>query len=293
MQHFGTQATVRVTLITDALITDALTGKHAILSTLAEEHGPLVHNDVVLEATSTDQELLGAALLRPCGGTCANLLLPHAKPPSPAAVRLLARGAAEAAASRGIQLVQCVSPHPHLHTPLELTGFRKLTTMLTLVQEAPDLPTCRLPAIQLQRCQATDEYEFTRRLAETFEASCDFPELSRFQTAQDVVREVPVKGRFWIYHHEQPIGTLLLRGEPTDAQLELAYLGILPALRARGWGQCAVRELLAWALQLNPNARIVAGVDARNEPAIRMYSNLGFVTVSEHPVHCFEVPSNA
>lgn len=292
MEHFGRPDAVRVSLITDALA-EKRANPSTLWSTLTRDHGPLTGDDLILIASAANQEPLGAALLRPCGGTCANLLLPNEQQPSLPVIGALAKRAAQVAGDQGLQLIQCVPPDLQPHTPLERAGFRKLTTMLTLVWSATDSHSCRVTAIQLERCLPDDESEFIRTLAMTFESSCDFPELNRFQTAQDVVSQLPPAGHFWIHRRGDNIGTLLLRGEPTAESLELAYIGILPERRRRGWGTCAVQETLNWARDRNPSTRIVAGVDVRNEPAIRLYTRLGFVEVSARSVYCLELSPNA
>ncbi|HAY82269.1 MAG TPA: hypothetical protein DCY79_20885 [Planctomycetaceae bacterium] len=295
MEDFGQPDEVQITSIAATSDKDN-THLPTIWSKLTTDHGPLApltDQDCLMVANAANQDLLGAALLRPCGGSAANLFLSlNTAPHVSATTILLGQRATQAAASRGIRLIQCVPPPGQELAKLEPAGFRQLTTMLTLVWQPVDDSDCRVTAIQLQPCLRSEQDQYATMLQETFEGACDFPELNQFQTAREVISEVPAAGCFWIRQHDAAIGTLLMRHAQSDNQLELVYVGILPKLRARGWGTSAVQAALRACYERNPAAHVVVGVDIRNEPAMRMYTCLGFVEVCARPVYGLEVPAN-
>ena len=71
------------------------------------------------------------------------------------------------------------------------------------------------------------------------------------------------------------MGVLLLTALPEHDAWEVAYVGLVPEARRRGWG----RELLHKALRAahaSETAHLTLSVDARNRPAWQLYLDLGF-----------------
>jgi len=74
---------------------------------------------------------------------------------------------------------------------------------------------------------------------------------------------------------ERPVGVLLATESPEWESWEIAYIGVVPEARGRGFG----RELMVRALAEARAAEIshlTLSVDARNAPAIGLYRVLGF-----------------
>lgn len=74
---------------------------------------------------------------------------------------------------------------------------------------------------------------------------------------------------------DEPVGVMLLNVIPPREALELVYLGLAP--RARGHG-LARRLMLHGLSQVRRRhcRRMLLAVDERNEPAVRLYGELGF-----------------
>jgi ribosomal protein S18 acetylase RimI-like enzyme len=83
-------------------------------------------------------------------------------------------------------------------------------------------------------------------------------------------------GTWWLARDGgDPVGVMLASGIPDENAWEICYVGIVPEARRRGHG----RELVARAL-LEARAaevgQVFLTVDARNEPAWKLYRSLGF-----------------
>ena len=57
--------------------------------------------------------------------------------------------------------------------------------------------------------------------------------------------------------------------------MELVYMGVIPAHRGRHWGADIARHAQSVALAAGRH-RLVLAVDASNGPAINMYASVGF-----------------
>ena len=83
--------------------------------------------------------------------------------------------------------------------------------------------------------------------------------------------------RHWLIvrHEERDVGCLLLADHPRHDNMELLYLGLIPAARGRGWGRqlCAARSGLPGCAG---RRRLVLAVDAANAPAVQTYTAVGF-----------------
>jgi len=76
-----------------------------------------------------------------------------------------------------------------------------------------------------------------------------------------------------------PDGTLLAatRGAVVESWLHIGLVEVVPGARRQGHARALASALAAWAVELGA-ARGVLQVEQRNEPAIRLYEGLGFVT---------------
>src|SRR5208283_2518855 len=80
---------------------------------------------------------------------------------------------------------------------------------------------------------------------------------------------------FIIHHQDEDVGCLILTDYPEHSTWELIYIGLLSAARGRGWGVGSVRHA-QWLCRQAQRKRLIAAVDAANEPALRMYAAAGF-----------------
>jgi len=68
---------------------------------------------------------------------------------------------------------------------------------------------------------------------------------------------------------------LLLCEMPEWAAWDVAYVGVVPEARGRGYGREIMHQALAVA-RADGVARLTLSVDVRNDPAWRLYTDLGF-----------------
>jgi ribosomal protein S18 acetylase RimI-like enzyme len=131
---------------------------------------------------------------------------------------------------------------------------------------------------------ATSRAALERILESTYRDTLDCPGLAGMRRVSDVLEGHFGQGRrrrIWLVaRRDATVGAVcLLNGSPDGAQAELAYFGVAP--EARGSGIAAA--LLSAGIRACAAARagsVQLAVDARNEPAKRLYARLGFRTVS-------------
>jgi ribosomal protein S18 acetylase RimI-like enzyme len=118
-------------------------------------------------------------------------------------------------------------------------------------------------------------------LDRTYQGTLDFPELSGIRTPDDVLAAYrtnpilrPEHCRLAL-HDGQPAGILLLGEVVTLEGWDLNYLGVVPQRRRQGLG----RALVNVAIDIVSHAggtHLDIAVDARNAPAIQLYTAAGF-----------------
>jgi ribosomal protein S18 acetylase RimI-like enzyme len=132
--------------------------------------------------------------------------------------------------------------------------------------------------------------DFAALLLESNEGSLDCPELAGSRTDEEQLEghQLDATGRFQhrllVACGGESVGVLVTeRGIEVDA-MDLSYLGVVPAQRGRGFGRAMVRLALVIAAQ--EGAKVLGlSVDARNEPAIRLYSRSGFIETGRREVY--------
>jgi ribosomal protein S18 acetylase RimI-like enzyme len=165
---------------------------------------------------------------------------------------------------------------------LVAAGFRHVSDLLYLVclaDQFPASPPCR--DLQFEPYSPALDARFADLVDATYEDTLDCPAVNGVRRIDDVLQGYRATGQFdperWLMvrHQGEPVGCLILTAYPEHATWELIYMGILPAVRGRGWGVEIVRHAQWLARQAEPK-RLVLAVDAANEPALRMYAAAGF-----------------
>ncbi|MCG8587044.1 MAG: GNAT family N-acetyltransferase [Pirellulales bacterium] len=137
--------------------------------------------------------------------------------------------------------------------------------------------------LQLVPCRARGEEPVSSIIAQTYQGTRDCPELNGLRDMQHVLEGYTDAGdsgdEYWylVCRSGQTVGVLLLADHASQDQIELVYLGVLPAERGRGYGETITRHALREARRLG-RSRVVLAVDARNRPAIDIYERVGFTT---------------
>jgi ribosomal protein S18 acetylase RimI-like enzyme len=114
-------------------------------------------------------------------------------------------------------------------------------------------------------------------LLRSHEESLDCPELNLLRTADEVLAGylecASELSTWWLaYLVDEPVGVLLM------LRNELTFVGVVPERRQQGIG----RALLESAVELTRPLTLI--VDARNAPALQLYSSVGFAIVGAREV---------
>lgn len=115
----------------------------------------------------------------------------------------------------------------------------------------------------------------------TYIQTLDCPRLNGVRRIEDVLAGYRDTGQFdpsrWLIvrHQCQDVGCLLMADHPEHGSGELVYMGIIPSARGHGWGR-EITQHAKWLTAVQNRPRLVLAVDAENQPAIDMYTSVGF-----------------
>lgn len=127
---------------------------------------------------------------------------------------------------------------------------------------------------------SADESALRRALSASYEQTSDCPELAGMRTMEDIVAAHRAVGEFdpglwWLVERAGAAeGCVLLNRCASQGCVELVYIGLSPVVRGLGLGQLLMRSAIGACAGLEREMR--CAVDARNDPARRMYARLGF-----------------
>jgi ribosomal protein S18 acetylase RimI-like enzyme len=230
--------------------------------------------------------LQGAIVCMPVPGASGLVWPPQARAePATEVEDALVRQAASWLRGQGARLGQALlaPAEVHLAAPLERNGFAHVTT-LWYMQHDLDLPYSLVRAgdrLVYESYADGRRDHFHQTLLRTYEATLDCPEVTGVRALEEILEGHRAQGeydpaRWWLAREgDRPVGVLLLSGLPERNAWEVAYVGVVPEARRRGWG----RELLHKALRAahaSEADHLTLSVDARNRPAWRLYLDLGF-----------------
>jgi mycothiol synthase len=195
-------------------------------------------------------------------------------------------------------------------------GFRHLANLLYLVSlvDHQDLPdgwgehSC-LPRAGKNACRTFDAtcvlhfepYRAARhdQWAQVLDATCertlDCPDLEDGRNAEDAMAGYRSIGVFdpsrWLIarHQQRAVGCLLVADHPAQDNMELLYLGLIPAVRGRGWGRQLARRAQGIARMAGRRSLVLA-VDAANGPALQTYTAVGFQTWQQRRLYVRQLP---
>jgi len=177
-------------------------------------------------------------------------------------------------------------------------GFPRLTDLVFMKCSVPVLPedavSADSPRTEIWESEpfdvAANGAEFAALVEQTYESTCDCPELNGTRDGWESLESHRQAGEYsperWrLYRYEgQPAGLLLLAQHPPEAVWEVVYFGITPRFRGMGFGQRVLESGIDLA-QKNGIREIVLAVDVRNSPAMRLYEELNFTQFDRRIVH--------
>jgi mycothiol synthase len=259
--------------------------------------------DGVLVARS-GRELTGAMLAAPLPGGGGVVWPPRVRAGTPdgdAVADALVRYAADWLRGRGTKVAQALlagddallaGDDAPFAGPLERNGFPFLTR-LEYLRHFLELPSNQLAGperLTYQTFAECDPALFGDVLLGTYEGTLDCPEINGVRTAAEVIAGHQGGGdfdprRWWLARlGGEPVGVLLVNALPESGAWDLAYVGVVPAARRRGVGAELVVKAL-WEAKAAGVPMMSLAVDARNEPARRLYRRLSFEPFGERSVY--------
>jgi ribosomal protein S18 acetylase RimI-like enzyme len=186
---------------------------------------------------------------------------------------------------RGAKLGQCLLSQEEvwLAEPLLRNGFSHVTALWYMQH---DLSTSSAPAddVGLRYVpynELPDPALLHDTLLRTYDGTEDCPEISGVRGVDEVITGHRAQGkydpsRWWLALAEgRPVGVLLLCEVPEWAAWDVAYVGVVPEARERGYGRRLMHKALSQA-RADGVGRLTLSVDVRNRPAWNLYTDLGF-----------------
>ena len=186
---------------------------------------------------------------------------------------------------RRCRVVQVLLPTDHGPTfdLLRSAGFEHYADLLYLASDQrsfPDQPP--QTELEFERYAESEQQRLIELIEATYIDSRDCPRLNGIRDTSDILAGYRATGEFdparWLFvrHAGKDVGCLLLAEHPMGAAWEVAYVGLLPPSRGRGWGLVAVRQA-QWLARQAQAHRLLLAVDAANLPAIATYAAAGFI----------------
>jgi mycothiol synthase len=177
--------------------------------------------------------------------------------------------------------------------PLERNGFKCVTQLVYLRRDVDlDSGWDIEPQLHVNCSPGTGSLtqEQQDALLASQEDTLDCPELNGLRTPEEVLSSYfpgnQSNNCWWLTNgvEDKPVGVLLFDKGPEPSVLELSYLGLIPSARGRGLGGTALAHANRIAGE-SGYCFVSVTVDARNEPALRLYQRYGFVETERRDVY--------
>jgi ribosomal protein S18 acetylase RimI-like enzyme len=227
-----------------------------------------------------DEVLLGALLCQPMAGAAGLVWPPQILDAERRIIEdLLVQHACAWLRQRGARLAQALLPgeEAYLGIALERNRFDHITSLAYLRGYLEQVPDEEPTGLTFQSYSA-DPARFEQTLQRTYEGTLDCPELTGVRTIEEIMaghRAQGPPGHWWLAEEAgQPIGVLFLAEAPEWKSMDLAYVGLVPEGRGRRLGRQLLLKALAEARRAAAE-QITVSVDVRNQPARRLYHQVG------------------
>ncbi len=166
---------------------------------------------------------------------------------------------------------------------LEENRFKHMADLMYLYRDSQQNSPSQFKEELLFEPFAESELMRLERLLErTYIKTLDCPKMEGMRNVKSVVEGYRSIGLYkperWLFAKNQEgedVGVCLLTDHPAARQWELIYMGIVPEARGRGYGQMLTAHALKLAAVAHAQ-RVVLAVDMQNNPAGRIYQQLGF-----------------
>jgi ribosomal protein S18 acetylase RimI-like enzyme len=202
----------------------------------------------------------------------------------PETPRSLLEAAAQRLAEEGARLIYAILER-ETEAEVDLlcqTGFQHLAHLLYLVAPESEYPPVRPESLlEFEPYSLASHHRLARVVEATYQQTMDCPGLETVRTVDDVLAGYRQMGVFdpsrWLIvrHAGGDVGCLLLTDHPRHQNLELVYMGVVPAERGKQWGYQIARHA-QWIARQVGRRRVVLAVDEANLPALKLYRQAGF-----------------
>jgi len=175
-------------------------------------------------------------------------------------------------------------------------GFQPLAELLYLVSEEIDFPRIQpVGPLEFELYGPGNHARLAAVVEATYEGTLDCPALDGVREVEDVLAGYRSSGVFrpdsWTIarHQGRDVGCLLVVDHPEFDNGELVYMGLVPSARGHGWG-VQLAQHAQWTARCLGRRRLVVAVDAKNVPALRIYTAVGFRQFDQRTVYLKVVP---
>jgi ribosomal protein S18 acetylase RimI-like enzyme len=238
-----------------------------------------------LLAARRGNRMVGAVLVQLQPGKTAIITMPRLAAGEPAATadRLLG-SVCRRLADKGTCLAQVLLEKPTRDQDelLRKWLFSHLADLLYLVSLECEFPKqAPQSSLAFEPYSAANHARFAHVVEATYRETLDCPQLNGVRSIEDALAGYRAAGDFrrtwWLLasHEGSDVGCLLLADHPRHENVELLYMGVVPAARGRRFGIEITRHA-QWLTRQADRRRLVLAVDADNAPAIGMYAAAGF-----------------
>jgi ribosomal protein S18 acetylase RimI-like enzyme len=246
-------------------------------------------------AARIDGHLRGALFCQGVAGASGLIWPPQTQPePNPAVEDLLIDRACQLLANQGAKLIQSLLTleESGLGASLLRNGFTH-TTQLWYMRHDLELPLSFFQGpdnLTFQSYASCEVKQFQQTLLRTYEGTHDCPEVNGVREIEEIIAGHKSQGRhdpetWWLAsHHGRPVSVLMLGEMPDLKSWELLYVGVVPESRGRGFGRELARKAL-WEARALEAPQLTLSVDARNQPALNLYKDVGFETYDQREVY--------
>jgi ribosomal protein S18 acetylase RimI-like enzyme len=168
-------------------------------------------------------------------------------------------------------------------------GFSKAADLLYRAAEVNGAIERTTLPFALEPYSPRDENRWLELIDRTYAGTLDCPPIDGLRKTEDVVEGYRAVGEFrpelWhiAVHNGSDVGCLLVNLHPDVAHAEIVYVAVVPEARGRGFGLALTRHAL-WLARQSKSERVVLAVDAANQPAVRLYTDAGFVVFDRRAV---------
>ncbi len=202
--------------------------------------------------------------------------------------------------SAGIALTQAILSARDITNALRLAqaGYQHLADLDYLVSSIEQFPV-QPPGGELtfRAMVPMNESRMHVLIERTYQGTLDCTGIDGVRGIDDVLtgyrRTGVYRPEWWTIAQYQghDVGCVLLADHPDNDQCELMYLGIVPEMRGRRWGELLTCHA-QWTARCAARQRIVLAVDDTNVPARNLYERAGFSRWDRRSVYVRTAYSN-